>query len=102
EHVSGKNNAFADALSRVGHTYVTKEWPAEKVKAEKELIKKLFEREAQRRIAAMTIANLGHAPELKKSDSERDYDTVKGTEIVLECSGKEYQDHIKWGKKDTK
>ncbi|GKT16345.1 hypothetical protein ADUPG1_004131, partial [Aduncisulcus paluster] len=31
------NNAFADALSRVGHTYVTKEWPAEKVKAEKEL-----------------------------------------------------------------
>ncbi|GKT20298.1 hypothetical protein ADUPG1_004396, partial [Aduncisulcus paluster] len=24
------------------------------------------------------------------------YDTVEGTEIVLECSGKEYQDHIKW------
>ncbi|GKT37427.1 hypothetical protein ADUPG1_003365, partial [Aduncisulcus paluster] len=89
KHVSGKNNAFADALSRVGHQYVTQEWPEEKLKAERDLLKKLWERESQRKIAAMTITNLGHAPEVDDPHGpkvqEFDYDTESGIEMIENC-----------------
>ncbi|GKT31298.1 hypothetical protein ADUPG1_005826, partial [Aduncisulcus paluster] len=89
KHVSGKNNAFADALSRVGHQYVTQEWPEEKLKAERDLLKKLWERESQRKIAAMTITNLGHAPEVDDPHGpkvqEFDYATESGIEMIENC-----------------
>ncbi|GKT30063.1 hypothetical protein ADUPG1_005388, partial [Aduncisulcus paluster] len=48
--------------------------------------KKLWERESQRKIAAMTITNLGHAPEVDDPHGSKaqkfDYDTESGVEII--------------------